>query len=43
LPNIPLVELHAVVREQLQKFLLKQNAPVMLYLALNVMNHGAAF
>jgi hypothetical protein len=34
LTYIPLVELHAVVPEQLQKFLLKPNAPVMLFLVL---------
>jgi len=34
---------HAVVREQLQKFLLKRDAPVVLLLVLDISNHGAAF
>jgi hypothetical protein len=36
LTYIPLIELHAVVPEQLQKLLLKRNAPVMLFLVLPI-------
>jgi hypothetical protein len=39
LPYVRLVELHTGVPEQVQKLLLKRDAPVMLFLALDVSNH----